>query len=251
MIRSVIIDDELNNIDNLTGLLKLYCPQVMVAGTAMNADEGARLIRDSAPQLVFLDIQMPGKTGFDMIRGLSEHNFEIILITAFDTYGIQAIRFSALDYLLKPVNIAELKAAVLKAETRIREKQKNYELENLLAIISNREAKSVHKLALPTLKETRFVYPREIVRCESSNTYTSFYLSSNEKIVVSKPIYECEELLADFGFLRCHQSHLVNRHFVKSWVKENGGQLLLENGTLVPVSRSKKEAVANELIHLK
>ncbi|WP_300601868.1 LytTR family DNA-binding domain-containing protein [Niabella sp.] len=251
MIQAVIIDDERNNIDNLEGLLRQYCPQVHIAGVAMNAEDGATLIRRLKPNLVFLDIQMPGKNGFQMLQELPAHSFEIILITAFDQYGIQAIKFSAVDYLLKPLNIAELKTAVEKAELRINEKMQNRELENLLQLIRNREERSTHKLALPTVKETRFVHPKEIIRCESSNVYTSFYLSGNEKIMVSKPIYEYEELLTDFGFLRCHQSHLVNKAYIKSWIKDDGGCLVLENGEKIPVARSKKELVANTLIHLK
>jgi two-component system LytT family response regulator len=251
MIQAVIIDDEKNNIDNLSGLLQQYCSQVHIAGVAMSADEGAALIRTLNPNLVFLDIQMPGKSGFQMLEELPDLSFEIILITAFDQYGIQAIKFSAVDYLLKPLNIDELKAAVQKAEKRLNEKMQNRELENLLQLIRNREEKAAHKLALPTVKETRFVHPNEIVRCESSNAYTTFYLLNKEKIVVSKPIYEYEELLADFGFIRCHQSHLVNRTYIRSWVKEDGGYLMLDNGDEVPVSRSKKDNITQALIHLK
>ncbi len=251
MIQTIIIDDEQNNIENLEGLLQQYCPQVHVLGTAINADDGIVLIKNLRPQLVFLDIQMPGKTGFEMLKELPDYSFEIILITAYDQYGIQAIKFSAIDYLLKPVNIEELKAAVQKAESRVKGKMQNYELENLLQLIKNREQKSTHKLALPTLKETRFVNPREIIRCESSNAYTSFFLSSGEKIIVSRPIYEYEELLAAFDFIRCHQSHLVNKEHIKSWVKEDGGYLILDNGDEIPISRSKKENVTQALIHLK
>jgi len=251
MIQAVIIDDEKNNIDNLSGLLQQYCSQVYIAGVAMSADEGAGLIRTLNPNLVFLDIQMPGKNGFQMLEELPGLSFEIILVTAFDQYGIQAIKFSAVDYLLKPLNIDELKAAVQKAEKRITEKMQNRELENLLQLIRNREEKASHKLALPTIKETRFVHPKEIVRCESSNAYTTFYLLNKEKIIVSKPIYEYEELLADFGFIRCHQSHLVNKAYIKSWVKEDGGYLVLDDGGEVPVSRSKKDNITQALIHLK
>ncbi|MGE9311281.1 LytR/AlgR family response regulator transcription factor [Niabella sp. CJ426] len=251
MIQTIIIDDEQNNVENLEGLLHLYCPQVHILGTAINADEGIVLIQNLKPQLVFLDIQMPGKTGFEMLKELPDYSFEIILITAYDQYGIQAIKFSAVDYLLKPVNIEELKVAVQKAESRVKSKMQNYELENLLQLIKNREQKSTHKLALPTLKETRFVNPRDIIRCESSNAYTSFFLSSGEKIIVSRPIYEYEELLAGFDFIRCHQSHLVNKEHIKSWVKEDGGYLILDNGDEIPISRSKKEILTQALIHLK
>lgn len=251
MIHAVIIDDERNNIDNLEGLLRRYCPQVHIAGVAMNADDGAALIKGLEPDLVFLDIQMPGRNGFQMLQELPVHSFEIILITAFDQYGIQAIKFSAVDYLLKPLNIGELKTAVQKAQRRISEKMQNRELENLLQLIRNREERSTHKLALPTVKETRFVHPKEIVRCESSNAYTFFFLNDGTKITVSHPIFEYEELLADYGFVRCHQSHLVNKAYIRSWVKEDGGYLALENGDKIPVSRSKKEQLAKILIHLK
>ncbi|MBZ4189470.1 LytR/AlgR family response regulator transcription factor [Niabella beijingensis] len=251
MIQAVIIDDEQNNIDNLEGLLHRYCPQVYVAGLAINADDGAALIRGLKPDLVFLDIQMPGKNGFQMLQELSVHSFEIILITAFDQYGIQAIKFSAVDYLLKPLNIGELKTAVQKAERRITEKMQNRELENLLQLIRNREERSAHKLALPTVKETRFVHPKEIIRCESSNAYTFFFLNDATKITVSHPIFEYEELLKDYGFVRCHQSHLVNKAYIRSWVKEDGGFLVLEDESRIPVSRSKKEHVAAVLITIK
>jgi two-component system LytT family response regulator len=248
MINAVIIDDESNNIDNLEGLLKKYCPQIEVTGTAMNADEGAALIKKLQPKLIFLDIQMPGKSGFDMLSELQDHSFEIILITAYDQYGIKAIKFSAVDYLLKPLDIEELKKAVQKATQRIKERMQNHELENLLQLLKNREEKSAHKLALPAIKETRFVSPKDIIRCESSNTYTSFYITTGEKIVVSKPIYEYEELLSDFGFIRCHQSHLVNKEYIKSWIKGDGGYLIMQNGDEIPVSKSKKDALARVLI---
>ncbi|MBX2921798.1 MAG: response regulator transcription factor [Chitinophagaceae bacterium] len=251
MINAVIIDDERNNIDNLEGLLKRYCPQVRITGVAVNAADGAALIKRLDPQLIFLDIQMPGKNGFDMLKDLQDHHFEAILVTAYDQYGINAIKFSAIDYLLKPLNIEELKSAVQKAEKRIKEKMQNHELKNLLQLIKNREEKSTHKLALPTLKETRFVSPADIIRCESSNAYTSFYISTGEKIVVSKPIYEYDELLSDFGFIRCHQSHLVNKEYIKSWVKGDGGYLVMQTGGEIPVSKSKREMVANVLMHLK
>lgn len=251
MINTVIIDDERNNIDNLEGLLKKYCPQIRVTGIAMNAADGAALIKNHQPKLIFLDIQMPGKNGFDMLNDLPDHSFEIILVTAYDQYGIKAIKFSAVDYLLKPVNIDELRSAIQKAEKRIKEKMQNHELENLLQLIKNREEKSTHKLALPAIKETRFVSPKDIIRCESSNTYTTFHIATGEKIIVSKPIYEYDELLTDFGFIRCHQSHLVNKEYIKSLVKGDGGYLIMQNGDEIPISKSKKEIVTNTFIHLK
>lgn len=250
MIRAVIIDDEKNNIDNLQGLLQRYCPQVTIIATAHDADTGIAIIQQQIPELVFLDIQMPGKNGFELLQALPSHAFELIFVTAFDQYGIQAVKFSAIDYLLKPVNVDELKLAVEKAVEKNRQKKQNLQLENLMTLLQHKQQKNEHRLALPTAKEIRFVNPGQIIRCESSNAYTSFYLTEGQKIVVSKPIFEYEELLKDYGFIRCHQSHLINKSKVKSWIKEDGGYLLLDDGSQVPVSRNKKEQVAVSLTSL-
>jgi two-component system LytT family response regulator len=251
MINAVIIDDERNNIDNLKGLLLRHCPQIRVVAEALNAEEGAKQISQHQPDLIFLDIQMPGKNGFEMLRSLPNHDFEIIFVTAFDQYGIQAIKFSAIDYLLKPVNIEELKTAVDKVIEKHKKKSENLGLENLLELLQNRQQKTQHRLALATVKETRFVNTDEIIRCESSNAYTSFYLTGGQKIVVSKPIFEYEELLNDYGFIRCHQSHLVNKSKVKSWIRKDGDHLLMEDNSQIPVSRNKKETVSEALTFLK
>ena len=243
MLRTVIIDDEPNNITNLRALLEKYCPEVEITGTAANADEGIALIKSTSPELVFLDIQMPGKSGFDLLQSLPKPDFEIIFVTAYDKYGIQAVKFAALDYLLKPVNIEELKSAVSKAIQKSLLKKKNQQLENLVSLLEQRQNKDEHRLALPTAKETRFVKTGDIVRCESSNNYTIFYFKDGEKLIVSKPIYEYEELLETYGFQRCHQSHLVNKQFIKSWIKEDGGYLLLDNGHQIPVSPQKKDLI--------
>jgi two-component system LytT family response regulator len=243
--RAVLIDDEKNNLDNLRQLLAAYCPSVEVTGIAMNAIEGKKVIHEQKPDLLFLDIQMPQKTGFDLLRELDNYSFEVIFVTAYDQFAIQAVRFAAVDYLLKPVNIEELQAAVDRAESRSRQKKQNQQLENLLQLLNQK--KDEHRIALATLKETRFVNTGSIVRCESSNNYTSFFLKDGEKLIVSKPIYEFEELLAGYGFIRPHQSYLVNLRYIKSFLKEDGGTLLMEDGVQVPVSRSKKEDVLRAL----
>jgi len=186
-----------------------------------------------------------------MLRSLPDPQFDIIFVTAYDQYGIQAVKFSALDYLLKPIDVNELTLAVDKALLRKEHKNKNGQLENLLQLIRHQQDREEHRIALPGAKETRFVQPAQIIRCEASNNYTTFYLANAEKWVVSKPIYEYEELLQTYGFLRIHQSHLVNRKFIKSWVKEDGGYLLLENGTPIPVSRQKKELIRQWITNAK
>lgn len=240
-LKAILVDDEKNNLINLEQLLKTYCPDVAVMATAINAAEGKSAILHHRPELVFLDIQMPGKNGFELLQELNQYDFEVIFVTAHDQYAIQAVRFAAVDYLLKPVNIDELQAAVSRASARSREKRKNLQLENLLQLLQ--EQKEDHRIALTTMKETRFIRTTEIIRCESNNNYTIFFLAGGEKLTASRPIFEFEELLKSYGFIRCHQSHLVNRKYVKSWLKEDGGFLLLENGHQVPVSKNKKEIV--------
>lgn len=251
MIRALIIDDEKNNIENMARLLAQHNLPVTIVGSATNADDGIKAILDNHPDLLFLDIQMPQKNGFDVLKALPRHDFEVIFVTAFDQYGIQAVKFSAIDYLLKPVNPDELKLAINKVEEKLNKKKDNLQLENLMQLIRDKDAKKDHKLALASTKEIRFVNTSDIIRCESSNAYTQFFLSDGKSILVSKPIFEYEELLADYDFLRCHQSHLVNKKFIKSMVKEDAGYLLLADDTRIPISRSKKEMVLNALTTIK
>jgi len=251
MIRAVIIDDEKNNIDNIVGLLQKYNLPVTIAGIATNADEGVATILSTKPDLLFLDIQMPEKNGFDVLKALPHYQFEVIFVTAFDQYGIQAVKFSAIDYLLKPINPDELKISIHKVEAKLHQKKQNFQLENLMELIRDKDARKEHKLALASTKEIRFVQTDEIIRCESSNTYTQFYLADGKTVLVSKPIFEYEELLANYDFIRCHQSHLVNIKFVKSLLKEDGGYLFLTDETRIPISRAKKEHVLKALHTIK
>ncbi|MBL7757557.1 MAG: response regulator transcription factor [Chitinophagaceae bacterium] len=246
-IRYVLIDDEVNNLENLQFLLQRYCPELEFAGTATSATEGLQLIQTQSPDLVFLDIQMPGKTGFDLLRSVDKINFEVIFVTAYDQYGIQAIKFSALDYLLKPIDIDELKKAVVRATEKITSKQQNYPISQLLAYLQQPRQEPL-RIALPTLKEIHYVNPDDIIRCEASDNYTLFFLADGEKIMVSKTLREYADLLKPHNFLRCHQSHLVNIRFVKSLLKEEGGLLQLTDKTKIPVSRQNLEPVKKALL---
>ena len=246
MIEAIIIDDEKNNIDNIHSILKKYCPYINIVGSALNGAEAKNIIQAKKPALLFLDIQMPGQSGLDLLRDLQPLEFEVIFITAFDEYAIQAFKFSAVDYLLKPVVKDDLIAAVSRALERIESKKQNIHLSHLLQVLKQQN-KAEHRIALSTLKETRFVFTREIIYCESSNNYTNVFLESGEHLLVSKPIFEFEELLNDYGFVRCHQSYLVNLLYVKSLKKTDGDSLLLHNNKELPVSRAKKEAVKKAL----
>ncbi len=245
-IRSIIIDDEPNNIENLRSIINTYCPEVELVATALNAADGINAIKAHQPDLIFLDIQMPGASGFDVLKAFTPVNFEVIFITAYDHYGIQAIKFSALDYLLKPIDITEFKLAIHKATEKISARKQNHSIENLLAYIKS-DRKETPKIALPTFNEIMYVKVTEIVRCEAENNYTTFYLQNGERILVCKTLKEFADLLQPHQFIRTHQSHLVNLHCVKSYLKEDGGTLLLNDQTKIPISRQKRDKVKLEL----
>ena len=247
-IKCIIIDDELNNIENLQRILENHCKEVTIVDTATNADDAFQKINAYNPDLIFLDIQMPVKSGFDLLKMFPEIHFEIVFITAYDKYGIQAIKFSALDYLLKPILIEDLKLAVKKAKSRITQKQQNLNIENLLEYLKRGQSEPP-KIALPTLSEVYYVKTNEIIRCEALDNYTSFFLHDGEKILVSRPLKEYAEILLPLQFIRTHQSHLVNIQFIKSYLKEDGGKLLMRDLTKIPISRQKRNVVKEALNH--
>lgn len=245
--KAILIDDEPHNLSNLRSLLATYCPSVEVCAVALNAEEGKKALSKHQPDLLFLDIQMPEQNGFELLRSLAEYDFEVIFVTAYDQYAIQAMRFSAVDYLLKPVAISELQNAVERATKQRALKVQNQQIGHLMRWLKAQSQQEELQIALSSWQETRFVKTSEIIRCESSNNYTTFFLTDGSALVVSKPIYEYDDLLSSHGFLRCHQSHLVNKTFIKSWKKDVGDVLLLTNGAQVPISRGKKDAIKKAL----
>lgn len=246
IMRAIVIDDERANLENLAALLAKYCPTVKIVGQSQSVEEAVNLINLHQPDLLFLDIQMGKSSGFDLLTQLSEKSFEVIFVTAYDQYGIQAVKFAALDYLLKPVNPDELINAVTKAEARFKSKVENEQLGFLLQQIKKTGAVEP-KIALPQQNEIRYITINEILRCEADNTYTFFFLTNGDKILVSKPLKEYSDLLKPHGFLRTHQSHLINPKFVKSWLKEDGGILLMDNGHKIPVSKPNRDSVKSVL----
>lgn len=248
---AVIIDDEVNNIANLKSLLKDYCPNLKIIGTASDYKKAKTLLTSLQIDLVFLDIKMPDKSGFDLLSELPAYSFQVIFVTAFDQFAIKAIKYSALDYLLKPINIEELVAAVRKAEQSIADNANKQQINHLVHLL--REKESEHRIiALPSVNEIRYVPICEIVKCQSENNYTIFFLTDGTKIVVSKGIYEYEELLPNKIFLRCHQSFIVNKNLIKSFIKSDAiYHLKMKDGSMVPVSRSKKDLVKLSLQNFK
>ncbi|SJN45207.1 response regulator [Sphingobacterium sp. JB170] len=247
--RAVLIDDEISNLENLRILLERHCSQVTIIATAQNVSDAVDVIQKYSPDLVFLDIQMDKQTGFDVLKMLPMRNFEVIFVTAYDKYGVQAVKFAALDYLLKPIDIEELMIGVNKAEHKLATQIQTSQLDFLLQQLKKPEM-NVSKIALQMQSEIRYITLSEIIRCEADNTYTHFFLSSDERIMVSKSLKEYADLLCPNGFLRTHQSHLVNPKYIKSWLKEDGGILLLMSGEKIPISKPNKETVKQALQQL-
>jgi len=247
--RAVLIDDEISNLENLQALLEKHCPQVTVVAIAQSVGDAVDIIGKYLPNLVFLDIQMGDKTGFDILRLLPWRDFEVIFVTAYDQYGIQAVKFAALDYLLKPIDIEELVNSVGKAAYKLATQKQTFQLDFLLQQLKKTETND-SKIALQMQGEIRYVTLSEIIRCEADNTYTHFFLANGEKILVSKSLKEYADLLHPKGFVRTHQSHLVNPKYVRSWLKEDGGILLLLSGEKIPISKPNKDTVKQALQHL-
>src|SRR5436190_7485545 len=240
MINAVIIDDETRSIKLMKNILSKFCPQVHLIGDANNGQTGQELIQQKKPELVFLDIEMPYGNGFDLLNALMPIDFEVIFVTAFDKYMLQALKYSALDYLLKPVNIAELKAAVKHAETRINKNSINQQLTILLENFKKHES-GLKKIAIPTADGFDFVLIEDIVRCEAQGPYTRLFIKDSKKILVSKPLKEYESLLPDNIFLRIHNSHLVNLNFIKKYNRGRGGYIEMDDGTTLEVATRRKD----------
>lgn len=240
MLKAIIIDDEEASRTTLRNFLKNYCPKVELLSEAKNINEGFQLIQKSAPDLVFLDIEMPFGNAFDLLEKFETIPFETIFVTAFSQYALQAIHLSACSYLLKPVNIDDLIDAVKKVEQNLHQKNSirtaNILLENLSI-----ENKQLKKIVLPTFEGFDVVTIKEIIRCEANDNLTDVHLSNGKKKTVCKTLKYFEDLLTEFDFYRTHKSHLINLNFVSSYHKGKGGEIILSNGITVPLSIAKKE----------
>lgn len=236
-IRAIIVDDEGNNIESLSYLVKTYTPHVELVALCDSAQTAREAIAKYQPNLLFLDIKMPQENGFELLDSLESINFEVIFTTAFDEYGVRAVKTSALDYLLKPIDETELIQAVQTARVVIEQKQDNLRMQHLIQNI--KENNSNKTIALSLTDRIEFVEIKSILRCESDNNYTTIYLKGNHKYIVSKPLKEFDELLTPSEFLRVHQSHLINLSEVKRFVKSNGGYILMKDNSQVPISRQR------------
>jgi len=239
MLRAVIVDDEPDAVQFIESLAGEYCEGLEVVGKAYSAREGVDVIRSTSPDLVFLDVQMPHGTGFDLLSSFPEKSFDVIFITAFNHYAIQAIKFSAVDYILKPININEFIEAVQK----VREKRSSQEYSNLnyQALLENIKSPRPSKLAIPTADGIEYLNTGEIIRLEADRSYSWFHMTGGKKHLVSRNLKEYQELLTELNFFRPHNSHLINLEHVRKFIRHEGGYIEMDDGSTVPISRGKRD----------
>jgi two-component system LytT family response regulator len=249
MIRAIIIEDEENSSIILNDMLQQHFKNIEVIAVCKNNDEGKYAIEDLDPDLVFSDVELESETVFNMLQQLSRIDFEIIFTTGYDRYAIQAIKFSALDYLLKPFSKEELTEAINHYQQKQNKKQSTQQFDALFHNLKHFQ-KDLKKITLPTSNGLT-VYPiKEIIRCQAEVNYTNFFLTSKNKILVTRTLKEYEELLNDYDFVRVHNSHLINLHHVKNYSRGEGGTVTMSDGTTVDVSRRKKDEFLKRLDEL-
>ena len=241
LLRTIIVDDEPRGINTMQKLLELNCPEVEIVATCSSVDEAAIKIEEADPNLVFLDIAMPVKNGFDLLKELKEINFEVIFVTAHNKFMVEAFHFSAIDYLLKPVDEDQLIDAVKRAGKRIEEKTGTKNIETFLHNIRQKQSPHAMKLCLPSLRGFQVVDLSDILYAEAAGNYTNFHFAGHNTVCTSKAIHEYETLLDDAGFVRIHKSYLVNLLHVKEYIRGEGGSVILSNNKELEVSRRKKD----------
>lgn len=244
MKKVLIIDDENRTRNLISNMIQSFGLDIETIPEGENVKSGIEAIKKHNPDIVFLDIQMPDGTGFDVIQSIPDKNFEVIFITAHEEFAIKAIKFSALDYLLKPVDPLELKAALEKALNAVDNQNDSSQYD---ALNTNMNPSEKRRLVLKTQESVHVVELDEIIRCEADRNYTSFFLQNNKKILVSKTLKEYETLLAGHNFLRVQQSHLININYVDRYDKKNGGAVVMKDGSEVPLSPAKRDVFFKRL----
>jgi two-component system, LytTR family, response regulator len=243
MLRSIIVDDEPKSLENLKILTEEFVKDISVVALCRTVREALDAIKTYRPDIVFLDIQMQNETGFDLLAEIDQVDFEVIFVTAYSEFAIKAIKFSAIDYLLKPIDIDELKAAVRK----VKEKRTGKTGGRLKILQDNLLGSDASKIALPSAEGLVFIMVNEIFYCEASSNYTIFYTSENKQYVVSKTLGEYEDLLLSHNFFRIHHSYLVNLNMIKKYIKGDGGYVILNNNVSLTVSKRKRSDFLSRL----
>lgn len=245
MLKAIIIDDETHCINRLTEMLKHYCSNnVQLLDSFSSVNEGITGILKLHPDVVFLDVQMNDKTGFDLLNEIRDINFEVIFTTAYEKYAVQAFKFSAVDYLLKPVDADDLVAAVNKVNKKISGNEISQKINTLFHNLKNNQPK---RISIATVDGISFVEINDIIRCQSQINYTMIFLKDKQKITVAKTLKEFEELLSDYNFYRVHNSHLVNLDYIKKYHKGKGGTISMTDHSEIEVSSRRKEGLLQRL----
>ena len=247
MIRTVLVDDEKDNIRVLQRLLETYCPEISIVGTAEGVDTALQLIRNTRPDLAFLDIEMIQGNAFDLLNQLLPLEFQVIFVTAFDTYAIRAFKYSAVDYLLKPVDVDELRRAVDKVSARSGGKIDMLQIKNLLENVTVLQL-SQQKMAIPTLTGLSFIPVNDIVRLESDGHYTNIYTTNGGRLVATRDIKEYEDMLPEAIFYRVHNSHIINLQKIRKYQKGRGGYVIMEDGSSIEVASRRRQDFLQRLL---
>lgn len=238
MLKAILIDDEDNSLSALKEKIIHHCPQIEIIDTTNIPAEGIEKINSLKPDIVFLDIEMPGINGFNLLQHLTYKNFEIVFVTAYDHYAIRAIRLSALDYLVKPVDVEELKATIEKAIAKKTVPASNQQLEFLLEQLSDK--KNLRRIAIPTQDGLRFIKINEIIYLEASLNYTYIHTTNEQKYIISRTLKDFEEILPSEIFIRIHNSYIINKDFLEKYIRGDGGQVVMTNGVALDVAKRKK-----------
>lgn len=239
MLKLVIADDVENIRESLSEMINLYCPGVKVAAMTSNVADTVKTLLTEQPDVLLLDVEMTDGTGFDVLKQFPDPKFKTIFITAYQHYSLEAFRFSALDYLLKPVDPVELQKAISKASDRIDIEKLSIKIESFLHNIQ--AATSSKKIVLKTADNIHVVAISEILYCEADEGYTNFHLTDGSKILVSRTLAEYDEMLSSCGFVRIHQSYLININYIKRYEKGDGGKVIMNNNVSLPVATRKKD----------
>lgn len=240
-IKAIIVDDEQHCIDALKAMLQKKCPEVTVLAGVNSVSDAKQVIDELQPDLVFLDVEMPHENGFELLTRYDKVVFDVIFTTAYEQYALKAIKFNALDYLLKPFSVQDLQEALRKYHER-RLNKTDAGIAPLEVFLQNMKTmqQTNKKIALPTINGLVFMPVQNIVRCESTGNYTKIFFTDRKQLLVSKPLKEFEELLTDVDFFRIHNSHLINLQQMESYIQGEGGFALMSDGTQVEVSRRRK-----------
>lgn len=246
MINAIIIDDEADGRNALRIAIEKYFKDIHILGIYETPQEGIEGINKHEPDLVFLDIQMPQMSGFDVLKTISSFNFEVIFVTAFDQYAIKAIRFSALDYLLKPVDIDDLREAIERVKERLQKRNSTSYYQSVLHNVRHKNGNE-DRIAVPTTDGIEFFQIDEIIYCKADGSYTTLILKDKISKIVSRNLKDFETFLIDTGFCRVHHSYLINISHVKKYIKGEGGYVIMTDDHHVDISRRKKEEFMNLL----